>query len=331
MTFCAKTPPFYAMNVFIPSKEPLSVSLLVLPDCSMMSVACTLDPMRAANRVARETVFEWEILTLDGNPVRLTCGLPVPADMKFGDNTPKDILIVVAGFNSEVHTGKYISSTLRKIAPRYSAVGGVEAGSWVLARAGLLGHHRATTHWEDLEDFAAQFPDIDVIPDRFVIDRHRFTTGGASPAFDLMLHLIRARRGTAFAMEVASVFIYDDAHVSSEAQSFVSLGRLNTHSPILASAIKLMEERLDDPLSIAQIAGCMHISVRTLETMFKAALDTSPGKYYRHLRLQQARRLLVETAISLQEIAVRTGFTSASAFSRAVKSHFGKAPNQLRH
>ncbi|HFC05123.1 MAG TPA: GlxA family transcriptional regulator [Rhizobiales bacterium] len=318
------------MNIFSFSDQPLTVSLLVLPECSMLSVACTLDPMRAANRIARKTVFDWEIVTLDGLPVTLTCGLPVSADLKFGDTAPRDVLIIIAGYNSEIHAGKKTIAQLAKIAPLYGGVGGIEAGSWVMARAGLLKGHRATTHWEDLEDFAARFPDTDVLPDRFVIDRRCFTTGGASPAFDLMLALIRARKGVPFAMEVASVFIYDDARLSTEAQSFVSLGRLNTFSPKIVAAIKIMEGQLDTPLAVTRIARQINVSVRTLETMFQSALEISPGKYYRHLRLERARRYLLETGLSLQDIAIRTGFTSSSAFSRAIKTRFGAAPNELR-
>jgi len=296
----------------------------------MLSVACTLDPMRAANRIARQTIFEWQILTLDGHPVNLTCGLPVVADMKFGDSAPGDVLIVVAGYNSEDHANKKIITRLAKIAPRYGAVGGVEAGSWVMARAGLLRHHRATTHWEDLEDFAARFPEIEVVPDRFVIDGRYFTTGGASPAFDLMLQLIRARKGAPFAMEVASVFIYDDTRMSTEAQHLVSLGRLNIASPKISAAIKLMETQLDTPLHVSEIAGAVNISVRSLEILFQSEFATSPGRFYRNLRLQMARRLLVETGLSIQEVTVRTGFSSPSAFSRAIRKHFGKPPGYLR-
>jgi len=318
------------MNIFTETTKPLKVSLLVLPGSSMMSVACTLDPMRAANKIARNLIFEWETLTLDGRPVTLTCGVPFAADKTFDDAHPQDLLIIIAGFDSDIHANKNAIIRLAKIAPQYACIGGVEAGSWVLARAGLLNHQRATTHWEDLEDFAARYPDIDVIPDRFVIDGRLFTTGGASPTFDLMLHLIRSRRGVAFAMEVASAFIYDDIRVSTEAQSFVSLGRLNTLHPLVASAIRLMETRLDDPMPIVEIALKTKVSIRSLETLFQSALATSPGKYYRHLRLQLARRLLIESHLSIQEIAVRAGFTSSSAFARSVKTHFGKAPGQLR-
>jgi len=306
------------------------VSLLVLPECSMMSVACTIDPMRAANRIARKTVFDWEILTLDGMPTTLTCGLPVNADQSFGAATSRDVLIVVAGYNNETHADDKVIARLARVAPAYAAIGGVEAGSWVMARAGLLRHHRATTHWEDIEDFAARFPDTQVLPDRFVIDGRYFTTGGASPAFDLMLQLIRSRKGVPFAMEVASVFIYDDTRMPGEAQHFVSLGRLNVASPKVSSAIRLMETRLDNPLPIVKIAARVNLSVRTLETLFQSAFATSPGRFYRNLRLQMAQRLLLETRLSIQEITVRTGFSSPSAFSRAIKKRFGIAPGKLR-
>ena len=296
-----------------------------------MSLACTLDPMRAANRISSDPVFSWEILTLDSNPAMLTCGLPVACDCAFGSETPADVLIIVAGFDSEIHSGKNEIINLAAAAGRYKVIGGVEAGSWIMARAGLLNHHRATTHWEDLEDFATRFPHINVVADRFVVDGRRFTTGGASPAFDLMLHLIRARKGAPFAMEVANVFSYDDIHAPTDAQGLAALGRLDVLEPRVASAIKLMEANLDNPLSIATIAKRSKLSLRSLETLFQSALATSPGRYYRYLRLQLARRLLVDTRLSVQEIAVRAGFSSSSAFSRAVRQQFGKSPSTLRN
>jgi len=330
LTFYAKFISFCAMNIFSLSNEPLKVSLLVLPQCSLMSLACTLDPMRAANRLSRDLVFDWQILTLDGNPVMLTCGLPVACDQQYGSGGPADVLIIIAGFDSEAHTGKNMIINIAGAAARYRVIGGVEAGSWIMARAGLLNNHRATTHWEDLEDFAARFPHIDVVADRFVVDGRRFTTGGASPAFDFMLHLVRARKGAPFAMEVASVFSYDDIHAATDAQGLAALGRLEVLEPKIAAAIKLMEASLDNPLSIATIARRTNTSIRSLESLFQSLLATTPGKHYRYLRLQLARRLLVDTRLSVQQIAVRAGFSSSSAFSRAIKRQFGKSPRALR-
>ncbi len=318
------------MDVFSPSDSPLSVAVLVLPGSSMMSVACTIDPMRAANRMAHRTIFDWAVHTLDGESTLLSCGLPLSINSIFGSAAGGNILIVVAGFDSDLHAGKGAVPTIVKAAARYDCVGGVEAGAWLLARGGLLNGLRATTHWEDLEDFTNNHPEIDVIPDRFVVDGKYFTTGGASPTFDLMLHLIRSRHGVAFAMEVASIFIYDEAHTPTDAQMLVSLGHLNTFEPRIADAIRIMESRIDEPISVRAIATEMEMSVRMLENLFLEALSISPGKYYRDLRLQVALKLIVDTKLSVLEIAIRTGFNSLSAFSRSYKNKFGVSPMKSR-
>lgn len=318
------------MTVFHPSDEPLDVTVLILPGSSIMSVACTLDPMRAANRIARDEVFRWTIETLDGEALLLSCGLSLTAERKFDRSSKGDILIVVGGFDAELLTEARDIANLSHSARNHRLVGGVEAGGWLLARAGLLYDLRATTHWEELEDFANANPNVEVIPDRYVIDGRVFTTGGASPTFDLMLHLIRQRRGVGFAMEVASLFIYDEAHMPTDAQSLVSLGHLTTMEPRVARAIRIMEEHIDDPIAIDDLAGRIGLSVRMLEKLFTEMLQTPPGKYYRNLRLQVARRLTLETKLSVQEIAIRCGFNSISAFSRAYKSNFGHSPLAAR-
>jgi len=318
------------MDIFLPSDEALTVSLVVLPGSSMMSVACTVDPLRAANRRAGKTVFDWTIHTFDGGPALLSCGLPLTVDSGFDPNARGDILIFIAGFDSNIHADKTSVTKIAKAASGYACVGGVEAGSWLLARAGLLNGRSATTHWEDLEDFAQSHPQIDVIPDRFVIDGKYFTSGGASPTVDFMLHLFRSRCGIAFAMEVASAFIYDEAHSPTDAQSIVSLGQLHHLEPRIAEAIKMMESHIDEPLSVAEIARDLDLSVRSLENLFQTTLQVSPGKYYRALRLNIARRLVTETKLSAQEIAIRTGFGSLSAFSRSFRNSFGISPIQAR-
>ncbi|MGE4612106.1 MAG: GlxA family transcriptional regulator [Paracoccaceae bacterium] len=319
------------MNIFAPTDAPLKVSVLVLPGSSIMSVACTLDPMRATNRLVDKNIFDWTIHTLDGASALLSCDLPLSADSKFSSDVGGDILMIIAGFDSDLYAGKNAVPRIVRAAQQYDAVVGVEAGAWLLARAGLLNGRKATTHWEDLEDFTNNHSKIDVIPDRYVIDGKFVTTGGASPTFDLMLHLIRSRLGVGFAMEVAGAFIYDEAHAPTEAQMLVSLGHLNTFEPRVAEAIRYMESRIDEPVSVARIAREMRLSVRMLENLFLRALNVSPGKYYRDLRLQVARRLAVDTKLSIQEIAVRTGFNSLSAFSRSYKSSFGVSPTQSRN
>ncbi len=328
--FNAKYLTYYEMNIFAPSDKKLDVKLLVLPESSMMSLASVLDTMRAANRIAGRDLFGWQIVTLNGEPARLTCGLPVGPEINLDEKMTGDALIIVAGFNHDQHVVQSQLNRIKRLCRQFHAVGGIEAGSWILARCGLLDKKKATTHWEDQEDFAIRFPRVNLKSDRFVIDGPVFTTGGASPTFDLMLYLIRMRYGYPLALEVSSAFIYDVGHSGADTQPLVSLGLLENREPRVAAAIQLMEQHIDETIAVSAIARQLNLSVRMLEYLFAQTLGLSPGAYYRRLRLQAAHRLVVDTRLRMQEIAIRTGFNSLPAFSRLFKSYYQQSPVECR-
>ena len=315
-------------TIFSPSADPLTLALLVLPHASILEVASTLDPLRAANRHLGHEAYRWRVVSRDGRAVPLTCGIELPSIGPLASADGADALIVIAGFRqSEVATAPFIRD-LSRMASRFVAVGGIDAGSWVLARAGLLNGRRATVHWEDLEDLAAAHPQVDVVPDRFVIDGNRFSAGGAAPAADLMLHLIRARHGPALALQVAASFI-TTARDGAEPQ--VSPAQPDPRlDPRVAAALARIEARLDTPEPASSTAAAIGISTRRLEQLFRANLGLSPAAYAATLRLQAARRMITDTHHPLAEIALRCGFSSASALSRAFSAKFGRAPSSLR-
>jgi transcriptional regulator GlxA family with amidase domain len=317
-------------SIFVPDPSPLGVSILVFAGCSLMCVASAIDPLRAANRIAGRTVFDWTLLSADGAPPVTTSGLPIAISGRFDPAATVDVLIAIGGFGTRYETAPALVSGFRRAARAARAFGGIEAGSWLVARAGLLDGRAATTHWEDMEDYSAAFPDIDVRPDRYVIDGPAFTAGGASPTFDLMLHLIRSRHGMAAALDVASVFIYDQARAATDAQPLVSLGRLDGYDPRLAQAVRLMETHVDRPLTVAAIARRGGVTPRTLESIFRRTIGETPGAYYLRLRLNAARRLVLDTRLAMADISARTGFSGSAAFSRAFSRQFGIAPGRMR-
>ncbi|MCV0394014.1 MAG: GlxA family transcriptional regulator [Rhizobiaceae bacterium] len=318
-------------TIFAADLSPLSLAILVLPGCSIMCVASTVDPLRAANRVAGRNIFGWRLVSADGNAPRTTCGLPVAVSGHFDARLAADVVVVIGGFGTRHESAGPLIAAFRRAARSARAVIGVEAGGWILGHAGLLDGRSATTHWEDFEDFAAAFPDADLRHDRYVVDGPIITTGGAAPTFDLMLHLVRARLGMAAALDVASVFIYDQSRPATDAQPLVSLGRLDGYDPRLAQAIRIMETHIDRPLPISAIARrCGGVSTRTLEKTFMAAIGETPGAYFLRLRLAAARRLVLDTNEPMAVIAERTGFSSASAFSRAYSRAFAQPPATMR-
>ncbi|MGQ2905141.1 MAG: GlxA family transcriptional regulator [Neoaquamicrobium sediminum] len=317
-------------TIFQPDTRPLKLTFLIFTGSSIMCLASAIDPLRAANRIAGTRLFDWSIVSADGEAPVTTAGLPVAVEGRFDPAANADVVVVIGGFGARFQASSTLVAALRRAAGAARAIGGVEAGTWLLGRAGLLEGRAATTHWEDLEDFAVAFPECNVRPDRYVIDGPIFTAGGASPVFDLMLHLIRTRLGMAVALDVASVFIYDQARAATDAQPLVSLGRLDGYDPRLAQAIRLMEAHVERPLTVAAIARRAGVTARTLEKVFAAAIGETPGAYYLRLRLNAARRLVLDTSEPMTDIAARTGFSSAAAFSRAFSTAFGKAPSRMR-
>jgi putative intracellular protease/amidase len=210
----------------------------------------------------------WKLTSIDGKTPVASCGLPIPVDGAFDPTVRQDALILIAAFDAIRCGTPPVLRLLRAGAKRSAIVGGVESGPWLMGMAGLLDGRRATTHWEDLEDFAARFPNVDVQPDRFVVDEPVFTTGGATPALDCRLSLIRARNCYSPALDVASLYIYEEVRAGSDAQPIVSLGRIRKHEPRVAEAIRIMETHIDRPLTIAAIARRVGLSTRALETLF---------------------------------------------------------------
>ncbi|MFN5996027.1 MAG: GlxA family transcriptional regulator [Paracoccaceae bacterium] len=313
-------------DIFRPSSDPLTIALLVLPQASILEVASALDPLRNANRQLGQEAYRWRVVSPDGAPVPLTCGISLPSSGPLSHAVGADALIVVAGYRlAEVATRPLIRD-LRQIASRFQLVGGIDAAPWVLARAGLLDGHRATVHWEDLEDLAAAHPHVDVVSDRFVIDRNRVTISGAAPAQDFMLHLIRSRHGAALARQVASSFLAT-VRPGHEPQVATQDHALD---PRVAQALARMEARIDTPEPASTTAKAVGLSPRRLESLFRTALGTTPAAHALDLRLQAARRMLTDTKHPVAEVALRTGFSSPSTLSRAFRARFGQPPGSLR-
>lgn len=318
-----------AGNIFSPSNAPLKTAVLVLDDCNTLSFAAAVDPMRATNRRAGRTLFHWRFYTVVGSPARLTSGLTIEGP-PIAEATDINLLLVVAGFNLDLHSTPRLLSSLRRLHAAGVAIAAIDGGPWVLARAGVLDGHAATTHWEDLEEFATRFPMVDARRDRFVISPPFATSGGAAPGIDMMLHLISTRFGENLARRVASAFLYDPVPIGSQWQSISAATRKVRRNPQIARALDVMEAHLETPLSISAIAEGMSLSQRSLEKRFHTHLGQAPHAYYLQLRLDEAHRLATDTSLPVHEIVLATGFGSQASFARAFRKGFGQSVRQLR-
>jgi transcriptional regulator GlxA family with amidase domain len=306
----------------------VEIDILAFPETTVILLASVIEPLRAANRIAGRQLYAWRLLSLDGKPVETTAGIAMPVDGAFRPGSEENPLFLVSSYNWRRSNTTALKMALSRAARHRSMIAGIESGTWLMAEASLLDNHRITVHWEDLEDFSSRHPQIDVVKERFVIDRRRMTSGGALPTLDMMLEIIRRRQGYSMALEVSRAFLYErgggGADVGPAPSSLAVLDKR------LFQALRLMEETVDQPLSMEQLGARTRISPRHLQTLFQKSLGVPPHEHYLALRLNTARRRVIESDMSFADIAAGTGFNSASAFSRAYRSQFQESPSGTR-
>ncbi|WFU11367.1 GlxA family transcriptional regulator (plasmid) [Rhizobium sp. CB3090] len=317
------------MPVLTSSNAPLEIDLLVLPETNLILIASVIEPLRGANRISGAELYRWRLFTPDGSPVETTSRIPVPAsgDFKPTDSAP---LFVLASYNWRNSATQGLKMQISQTARYRSMIAGIESGSWLLAEASLLDNVSAAVHWEDFDDFALAYPQVRAVKDRFVIDGKRITTAGSLPTVDLMLEIIRRRQGYSLALEVSRLFIYEPANMQSAAELSPSTAGLRMRDPRVAQAIRLMEENIEQPLVLARLARRVGVSARHLQALFQESIGAPPHVHYLALRLNAARRKVIETKESFAEIAAATGFNSASAFSRSYRASFSESPSGTR-
>ncbi len=314
-----------------PSEPPERVAIVLVPGFSLMAYASTLEPLRAANRIAEAELYAWTSWSMAGGPLRASNEVQVltePLDPTV-DPVP-DLVMVCAGIGGERYRDRHLEAALRLLARRGARIGAVSTGSFILARAGLLEGYRCTVHWEYIEAFERAFPHIEVVRGLYVIDRDRLTCAGGTAPIDLMLELLRRRHGGELAARVTDEFVYGRGREADEPQRLAPAFRHRIHHPALVKAVEIMERNLERPLSTAAVARRTGLSARQLERLFKKHVGRSPARFYLDLRLERARRLLRGSTLSITEVAFACGFETVSHFARCYRARFGLRPSEER-
>ncbi|WP_232823080.1 GlxA family transcriptional regulator [Oceanibium sediminis] len=308
---------------------PFRVGFYAVPGYALLSFACCVEPLRAANLLAGETLYEMVHLGPGGGS-RSSQGALMEADAAIGALPPLDLLLVCAGGEPMLHDDPQAFRWLGQMARRGVRLGGISGGPVILARAGLMAGRRMTVHWEHAPALAEAYPDLLLERRLYVLDRDRVTCGGGTAPLDLMHALILSHHGTAFAQQVSDWFLHTDIRTASAPQRAGLVERLGTHARPVLEAVAAMEDHQADPLTLGQLADRTGISRRQLNRVFRAETGQSTMAYYRGLRLGTARRMLRATALPLTDIALATGFAGSAHFSAAYRAAFGEPPSAQR-
>ncbi|WP_132695899.1 GlxA family transcriptional regulator [Rhodovulum steppense] len=310
--------------------RPQDLVFVLLDRFTMLSFAGAIEPFRIANRMSGKTLYRWRLAGEGGDWATCSNGARIALDMDLDALGRDEIVLVCGGIDVQAATTKRLVGWLRREARQGRVIAGLCTAAHALARAGLLDGRRATIHWENQDSFAEDFPEIELTKSVFVIDGNRMSTAGGTASIDLAITMIARTHGLDLANAVADQLIYSSIRTDQDTQRLSVPTRIGVRHPKLSQVIKVMEKNLEDPISPATLARDVGMSTRQLERLFRRYLSRSPKRYYMELRLAKARNLLMQTDMSVINVALACGFASPSHFSKCYRAHYATTPYRER-
>lgn len=313
-----------------PNAKARRFVFVLLDNFTLLSFASALDCLRLANRRLGREYYVWTLAGEEGGTIDSSTHTTFKLDTTLEDLHRDDTVILCGGINVQKATSKRLLNWLRREARKGLRIGGLCTAAYVMAKAGLLDGKKATIYWENQDSFTEEFEDVNLSKSVFSIDGNRMTTAGGTSSIDLFLQLIADDLGEEVANWVADQQIYNSIRTDQDAQRLSVPTRIGVRHPKLSMVIQKMEANIEEPISPSLLAQEVGLSTRQLERLFRRYLNRSPKRYYMELRLQKARNLLMQTDMSVINVALACGFASPSHFSKCYRAHYETTPYRER-
>ncbi|MCC9622729.1 GlxA family transcriptional regulator [Thalassospira sp. MA62] len=290
-------------------------------------------------RTGRETVYECLVAAKQIGPVKTSSGVRIHADCAIGtiDLSSIDTLLIPGGDGISVQRHDLdLRTCIQDACGQVFRIGSVCSGALVLAEAGVLDGKLATTHWSRCEEMARSFPNIDVKADRLHSydptgrdgDPHIFTSAGVTAGIDLALALVEADLGRQLALAVARRLVMFLKRPGGQAQFSSYLIPDGTTPSRLTNLLEWLPANLASDLTLEELADRAGMSARTFSRVFTREMGLSPVRYVERIRLEAARILLHDGALSVSEVAVLCGFRHGETMRRTFQRYLSVSPQE---
>jgi len=313
--------------------DTVILGFLIFPGFPMACLTSAIEPLRAANEIAGREVFRWRVLAETSAPVTSSAGVVFAPDDTLENTNSLDYIFLTSSPSGNFHVPAKAQTILQRHLRAGKTIGAFSGGIFPLARTGLMKGHPVSVHWCYDTAFCSEFPETEVVRTVICEGEQRLTASGAAAVFDLMLGLIETQLGPEIMTEVACWFQHPFVRTGEVSQKTPSLTTANTTDTMpkqISKAIQMFAEHIEDPLQIKDIAAAVNMSTRSLERSFRRATGESPLKYYRLLRLKQARQLVLYSSDTITEIAYSVGYSSTSPMQNHYKEIYGVSPQEDR-
>jgi AraC family transcriptional regulator, transcriptional activator FtrA len=271
-------------------------------------------------------------VAIENGPLRAAGGLTLVAADDVAALSDADLVIVPGWRGIDQPVPPALIAALQQVVARGASCASLCSGVFVLAAAGLLDGHRATTHWRYAEALAARHKAITVLPDVLYVDNGQvLTAAGSAAAIDLCLHIVRRDFGVEAANKVARRLVVPPHRDGGQAQFIERPVPVAYESQRLAGLLDWMRTHLAQPLPLVELASRAGLSLRTFQRRFEEMTGLSPGLWLIRERVALAR-LLIETRgdLTLEAIAHSCGFASTAILRHHFQKEFGTSPARYR-
>jgi transcriptional regulator GlxA family with amidase domain len=320
------------------SGQPLRVALFAYPGVQALDLSGPLEMFARATRLLRDEGrahpgYSLAVVGTEAGPLTASSGFRFLPDTTFRAlRGPVDTLLVVGGKGIDaVVADQAVLGWIRRMAPRVRRLASVCTGAFLLAEAGLLDGRAVTTHWSRAQELARRYPRLRVEEDRiWVRDGGLYTSAGVTAGMDLALALIEEDLGAEVALAVARAMVMYLRRPGDQSQYSAPLRLQAAETPSVRALVAWAAEHPAGDLSVPALARRVGKSPRHLTRVFRKELGVAPAEAMEQLRLEAARRLLQQSAASLDEVAARCGFGSAEVLRRAFLRSLHVTPSAYR-
>ena len=278
--------------------------------------------------------FRVNLASIDGSSIRCINNNILVPTVKLTEVLSSNIVLVptIGGdVLSVLHQTRGILPELIRLHRTGSDIASNCTGAFLLANAGLLDEHIATTHWGYAEQFQQLFPRVILQANQLITqDKQFFCAGGGMAWYDLVLRLIERYCGHRTAADTAKAHVIDFARGQQAAYAPLHRRKFH-HDKDILSLQDWLEQNYAQPISIVDLAKRSALTPRTLNRRFKQATGQTIQSYLQSLRIEQAKRLLENSDLPIAEIVIRIGYEDLSSFARLFKRLTGLSPGYYRN
>jgi transcriptional regulator GlxA family with amidase domain len=304
------------------------VAFFIYPKFNLIDLSGPLEAFGIASSM-EPGCYRVTVMSLAGGDVESSTGVKVMSQVAVADAI--DTLVIVG--DPGMSDGKFSPATIdfiRTAAAGVRRTASVCMGAFLLAASGLLDGRRATTHWRFATKLQAMYPTVRVDGDRiFLNERGVWTSAGMTAGIDMTLALIEEDLGRDISRAVARMLVVYYRRPGGQLQ-YSSLLELEPDSDRIRRVLSFAREHLSKPLSVADLAGVAHLSVRQFGRAFVAATGMSPAKAIERLRVESARCMVEDSRETLETIARTVGFADPERMRQSFMRVLGQPPRTLR-